>query len=248
MNVSAELKSKVEHKTIETVSKIEKLYDIKFPAPVVIKYDINSARIGGQALMSRNTIRLNPHFLEKYKDEYIEQTVIHEIVHLGIHQVYRVGQGIRVDGHGPEWKRMMSRVGAKPTRTHDFQADEGIGRQKAKYEYQCSNCCKPVTVGPTVHRRLQSGLRYTTRCCRAPVILSAAAVLLQASKPKIVVPKVAPIVDISGMSKMDKCRQLYRQFAGEGYTRADWITLFVNKAGCTPAGASTYIQTLKTKG
>ena len=245
MNVSAELKTKVQTTVNATVSKIESLYGIKFPAPIVIKYDINSARLGGQALMGRNTIRLNPHFLEKYKDEYIQQTCIHEVVHLGIHQVYSVGQGYRVDGHGSEWKGMMRSVGAEPSRTHSFVADAGVGRKKARYSYQCSNCSKPVNVGPTVHKRLQQGLLYKTRCCKARVVLSGAAVLLQASTPKVVIPKAAPIVDIGGMSKMDKCRQLYRQFAGEGYVRADWIKLFVSKAGCTPAGASTYLQTLK---
>lgn len=245
MNVSAELQQKVQLKTTETVSKIEELYGIKFPRPVVIKYDLKSARIAGQAIMGRGVMRLNPHFLEKYKDDYIERTVVHELAHLGIHEVYTVDKGYRVDGHGPEWKSMMRSLGADPSRCHSFEADEGIGRRKAKYAYQCSNCCAEIKVGPTVHKRLQQGELYKTRCCKARVVMSGAAVLLQASTPKVVTPKAAPVVDIGGMSKMDKCRQLYRQFAGEGYTRADWIKLFVSKAGCTPAGASTYIQTLK---
>jgi SprT protein len=244
MNVSTELKQKVQVVVNETVSKIEALYGIKFPRPVVINYDINSARLAGQALMGRNTIRLNPHFLEKYKDDYIQTTCVHEVAHLGIHEAYTVDKGHRVDGHGPEWKLMMNRLGADPSRCHSFVADAGVGRRKAKYAYQCSNCCAAINVGPTVHKRLQKGELYKTRCCKARVVMSGAAVLLQT----VAVPKPIPVVDLGNLSKMDKCRQLYRQFAGEGYVRADWIRLFVSKAGCTPAGASTYLQTLKTKG
>ena len=249
MIVSPELHQKVQGVVNNTVSLIEAKYGIKFPAPIVIRYDINSARIGGLALMGRNTIRLNNHFLEKFKDEYINRTVVHEVVHLGVHQVYSVGQGLRTDGHGAEWKRMMRSVGAEPSRCHTFEADAGVGRQKAKFVYKCNLCRRDISVGPKVHNKLQLGAIYHPHCCgRSAKLISTLDTVIQVPKPTFLKDISQPIVDIGGMSKIDKCRQLYRQFAGEGYVRADWIKLFVSKAGCTPAGASTYLNTIKTKG
>lgn len=246
MNVSTELRTRVMDKVAVVVSDIESQYSMKFTKPIVIKFDLNSARIAGQAVFANNVVRLNPAYLAKYSDDYINSTVVHEVAHIGVHEVYHIGQGRRVDGHGPEWKQMMRKLGAEPNRCHTYEADPGQGRGKAKYEYKCSNCSAPVMVGPVVHKKLMSGERYHTRCCgRTALVIPITQKLVDpmniGKKPVIDIPSLVKVM--TNESKISKCYALYVQHYNFHLTRSALIKLFVDEAGCTAAGASTYLST-----
>lgn len=257
MNVSTELKQQVETTVMNTVAKIEQLYKTKFSVPVQIKYDIDSARLGGQANANGFFIRLNPAFLTKYKDEYIKQTVVHEVAHLGCHQVYHIDNGMHINAHGPEWKNMMVRLGADPSRCHTYQADEGQGRQQPKFGYVCGCCNKPIAVGPKIHKKIARGAQYTTKCCKSPLVYKGAvgAVPNHIAKQRIAANDLAPTTQVTSVkqqskvslpsptSKLGKCYALYQQYHSKQLCRPQWIQLFVNSAECTPAGASTYLST-----
>lgn len=47
----------------------------------------------------------------------------------------------------------------------------------------------------------------------------------------------------TGETKLAKCYKLFENYPG--YTRAEMINVFVQEAGCTPAGAATYYATCK---
>lgn len=251
MHVSFENKQKVDKTVLTTVTAIEQNYGIKFAKPVEVRYDINSARLGGQALIGRYTIRLNPHFLGKYGDEYINRTVVHEVVHLGVGLRYG-----RVDAHGLEWKNMMRSVGADPARCHSFEADEGVGRQKTKYNYKCSVCQTPIVVGPKVHGNIQKGAKYWPKCCGRQATLlfvttagqvsfeAAADAAKNNTTPTLPTnPNVPKMNAPNPTSKLGKCYMIFKQQQHYGFTRSQWISAFVLQAGCTPAGASTYLST-----
>lgn len=259
--VSAELKAKVDVTVAATIEKIEQLYKTKFSKPVTIRYDINSARTGGLAYPGTFLIRLNPDYLNKYQDEYIKRTVVHEVAHLGVEQVYRLDQGRwKVDAHGSEWKNMMIRLGADPARCHSYEAEEGQGRQKTKYAYVCGCCNNPIPVGPKVHANIQRGKGYTTKCCKAKLVFKGvvgavprniaaqriAADNLQ-TKPVTVATKPAPqqpkVKAPDPNSKLGRCYALYKQHYLKRLSRGQWITMFVTQCECTPAGASTYLST-----
>lgn len=254
MNVSADLIKQVNEKVQQTVQKIEQIYGTKFHKAVDVRYDINSARLGGQALIGSFEIRLNPAYLNKYKEEYINRTVVHEVVHLGIEQVYRKDQGHwKVDAHGPEWKNMMVRLGADPSRCHSYEPDEGQGRPKTKYAYVCARCNKPIPVGPKVHSKLQKGANYRTTCCQAILIHKGTigAVPNEIARQKIAANDLQPTNAITQPtlkkpdpnSKLGKCYILYRTYITNNPNRKQWITMFMNLANCTEAGASTYLST-----
>ena len=104
MNTSlAELQTKALNKVNETVAKIEQLYGTKFQKPVTVSFDINSARLAGEATPAQFKVRLNPAFLLKYKELYINRTVVHEVAHLGVQQVFRLDKKRSdVTAHGSE--------------------------------------------------------------------------------------------------------------------------------------------------
>lgn len=255
MYVSPENKAKVNAVVLATVATIEQKYNIKFAKPVEVRYDINSSRLGGQALTGRYVIRLNPHFLGKYGDEYINETVVHEVVHLGV--------GIRygcVQSHGDEWRRMMWSCGVEPERCHNYKADEGVGRQKTKYAYKCSQCGEPVPVGPKIHDKIQKGVHYWPRCCgrsaRLEFVATAgqvnwkvAAEIARTGDTTLPSRTITPPPNVPKMkapnptSKLGQCYTIFKRQQSYGFTRAQWISAFVLQAGCTPAGASTYLST-----
>ena len=257
--VSAELKAKVNVTVAATIEKIEQLYKTKFHKPVTVRYDINSARTGGLAYPGQFLIRLNPAYLNKYQDEYIKRTVVHEVAHLGVEQVYRKDQGRwKVDAHGPEWKNMMVRLGADPSRCHSYEAEEGQGRQKTKYAYVCGCCDKPIPVGPKVHANILRGRTYTTKCCKSNLVykgvvgavprnIAIERIAAYNLQPKVVTTK--PVTQQPGVkapdpnSKLGRSYALYKANYNRNLTRAQWISLFVSGADCTPAGASTYLST-----
>lgn len=258
MSTLLDLKKQVLAKTNETITKIESMYDIKFSQQVKLRFNIDSARLAGEAQYKDFTVRINPHFLEKYPDETINTTVPHEVAHLGIYQLYWLNRKRRVDGHGPEWKSMMVRIGADPSRCHTMKADEGVGRQKPKYGYKCSECSEPIIVGPQVHSGIQRGQQRIPNCCgrRARLVFVGACGSVSYDKAREMVRSNQPVIEVPKIvvatnhkvpdpnTKIGKCYKLYAEYKSQNPSRQQWIRLFVQQAGCTPSGASTYLSSI----
>ncbi len=258
MYVSSELKEKVNQTVNETVQLIEQHYRTKFRRPVTVVYDLDSARIAGQALSGTFVVRLNPAFLNKYQQEYIDRTVKHEVAHLGVTQVYKIDRRQNVSSHGPEWKNMMRVLGADASRCHSYQAEPTQGRQKTKYAYKCSCCDKPIPVGPKIHANISSGRTYIPKCCGQKASLVFVGVVgkvtYDAARTAINSGAVNDSVASHNTtthkttlpkptSKLGKCYALYCDMKHNNFSRKQWIALFVDRCDCTVAGASTYLAT-----
>lgn len=233
--VSAALKARVDARLAECV----KLTGIDV-GKVTVLYDINSARLGGQAIYSTNTIRLNPVFLNAHTDHYILTTVAHEWAHLAAHKRY----GSYINAHGPEWRATFAKTGSPVSRCHNYTVPAGVkvGKPKPKTELCCGRCGEDMTCGPRVAARIRAGHIYRHKACGGAVVIKASA-----SAPAPVAAKAkAPAAPKAG-SKLEQCYDLYRAWAGSSpaYDRAGMIAVFVNEADCSPAGASTYYARIK---
>lgn len=249
--VSVEMKSRVNERVEQCLDIVRRQYpNTKFVIPH-ITYDINSARLGGQACGATH-MRLNPVFLNTYQDHYITQTVGHELAHLFVNQLYTR----RVQSHGAEWKSMMRLLGIPANRCHRYEVPAGVqvGKQVKKYKYQCSVCLEQIEVGAKVHNNLSRGRTYHhKRCGRAgalqPVVMATAAPV-KISTPTI--PSNVTRVNvpfnhlISDKSKLDKCRLLAKN--NPNITKDDLLRAFKQYGDCTSAGALTYFYKLKGEG
>jgi predicted SprT family Zn-dependent metalloprotease len=72
------------------------------------------------------SVELSAHFVERNSEEAVRDTLLHEIAHA------LAGRGA---GHGPLWKAMCLRVGARPERL-SFEAVMPLGRWRAV----CGGC------------------------------------------------------------------------------------------------------------
>jgi predicted SprT family Zn-dependent metalloprotease len=79
-------------------------------------------------------------------------TVTHEIAHLLAPSLPSYGK--RRNPHGPEWRAMHRRLGGNGQRTHTLELADGFRSRRDKgMELPCSNCNKPMRLGPTQAKR-----------------------------------------------------------------------------------------------
>lgn len=101
----------------------------------------------GLCVYGPKRIELSWHFVRRNDEAAVRDTVLHEIAH--------ALAGPKA-GHGPKWKAMCRRVGAKPERC-DREAAMPPGRWRAT----CPGCGQTFTR----HRRPMSGRSYSCRRC-----------------------------------------------------------------------------------
>lgn len=130
-----------------------------------IQYKVRG-RVAGKAMYSQNIVDFNATLLMENLDDFIGDTVPHEVAHIIDFQV----NGIQMSGskrihHGRTWKNIMRMLGVDPLRCHSYDVSNSTVRRKAKFDYKCSYCGHILEVGPTVHRKLQRGEHRWHRGC-----------------------------------------------------------------------------------
>ena len=129
--LSPEVKAKVESKIRECLDIAEKEFKQKFKMPE-IRYDIKS-HIGGIAISPDFIIRLNLILLTENEDDFIAQTVVHEVAHLVNRKVNKPPEGKKkLMPHGPEWKKIMDlfKIPAEVCHKYDCSSIEKRPRKK----------------------------------------------------------------------------------------------------------------------
>lgn len=112
-----------------------------------------------------NAIRFNRQLLERNIEDFLGNTVPHEVSHLIAHRLH----GPRIAPHGVEWAAIMRDVfGLEPRRCHDYDVRPVI---KAAYRYRCG-CPDGHALGTRRHRSALRGRRYHCRRCRQPLEFS----------------------------------------------------------------------------
>ena len=142
----------------------ETLWSQSFERPAVC-FDIKGKCLAGQANIVKNALRFNLAMLLKYGQEFITDTVVHEVAHLVTRALCR-NKGRRIRPHGPEWAKVMRRLGGQPKRTHNFTVPPA--RRTRTFPYRCN--CREWPLGPKRHALAQSG-RGKYRCprCHGPL-------------------------------------------------------------------------------
>ena len=158
----------------ETLALAEEKYDVKFPTPTVL-FDLRG-HTAGQAFFNKNKIRLNRYLLEKYGDDFISRTVVHELGHLISYKLY----GINGRGHGAAWKRVMRAIGGPTSRCHSYETK--AARKTTKHSCHCDRCGHSYELGAIRVNRIKKGAKYTHPACGGRVVVGKSPALQQMYK------------------------------------------------------------------
>ena len=170
------LQKQVQLKIEELQKTTRKMTNLLLDVEVNISYDLDSARTIGQYIYSTRTIRLNNNLLEEYGEAYILDTVVHEFAHAVIHNFYPDGYNPhtrkRVNGHGPEFRRVCRAFGndgcARSSLFNDSKTMKQTKRQ-TRITYKCG--CMTHEVSKVRHNRIISGkTSYSCSVCKTPIV------------------------------------------------------------------------------
>ncbi|GAB7533096.1 SprT family zinc-dependent metalloprotease [Pseudomonas sp. 3A(2025)] len=154
------LKSRVE----TCYQQAEAFFKRPFKRPVV-SFKLRGQK-AGVAHLQENKLRFNPQLYQENSEDFLYQTVPHEVAHLIAHQLFGAG----IQPHGQEWQLIMRGVyQLAPNRCHTY----AVQRRKAtRYIYQCP--CPDSDFAFTVqrHRLVAQGRRYLCRRCKQALTFS----------------------------------------------------------------------------
>lgn len=267
MNVPQALQDRITQKLKDCIQILEAKYNRSFKMPIV-KYDLRG-RVAGTAYSIKNEIQINAGLLldPRYTEEQINNTVPHELAHLVTYvlypetmtrQYYAWGKRTKAQPHGPRWQEVMWAMGVVPTRTHNMDTTnvKVVRSNSRTIEWKCSKCGTSFMLSPKKSeqvRRFPNSMYH--RACRdsrlyeakifAPAPINQPDLQMANSLLQQITGDTTAKLN-SNRSKLDICRQLFTQ-AYDHTDRGGMIELFVQSAGCTPAGAATYYQKLKSE-
>lgn len=120
----------------------------------------------GVAHLDENLLRFNPTLYEQNREDFLRQTVPHEVAHM----IARALFGRRIQPHGGEWKSIMLEVfGLSPQRCHSYAVER---RPVTRYLYRCQCPERDFPFSGQRHRLVARGRRYFCRSCRATLTFS----------------------------------------------------------------------------
>jgi len=155
-----QLKSRVE----TCYQQAEEFFKRPFKRPVV------SLKLRGQkagvAHLHENLLRFNPQLYRENSEDFLRQTVAHEVAHLVAHQLF----GETIQPHGEEWQLIMRGVyELPPNRCHNYEVKR---RTTIRYIYRCPCANSDFPFSAQRHLLVRKGRRYLCRRCRETLVFS----------------------------------------------------------------------------
>ncbi|MBU3057311.1 SprT family zinc-dependent metalloprotease [Pseudomonas indica] len=140
----------------------EAFFKRSFPRPRV------SLKLRGQkagvAHLDENLLRFNLQLYRENSEDFLRQTVAHEVAHLIAHQLF----GPRIKPHGEEWQLIMRGVyELPPNRCHNYAIKR---RSVTRYLYRCQ--CQDFPFSAQRHALVGKGRRYYCRRCKATLVFT----------------------------------------------------------------------------
>ncbi|WP_407311580.1 SprT family zinc-dependent metalloprotease [Pseudomonas sp. nanlin1] len=119
----------------------------------------------GVAHLQENLLRFNLQLYRDNSEDFLKQTVAHEVAHLVAHQLF----GPLIQPHGEEWQLIMRGVyELPPHRCHSYDVPR---RQVLRYIYKCP-CGTHFPFTAQRHRLVRQGRRYLCKGCRQGLVFS----------------------------------------------------------------------------
>ncbi|ATH82968.1 MULTISPECIES: SprT family zinc-dependent metalloprotease [Pseudomonadaceae] len=114
----------------------------------------------GVAHLTENKLRFNLQLYRENREDFLRQTVPHEVAHMVAHQLF----GPRIQPHGEEWQLIMRGVyELAPQRCHNYEVQR---RKVSRFIYRCSCPEGEFPFSAQRHAKVAKGQRYYCRRCK----------------------------------------------------------------------------------
>ena len=124
-----------------------------------IRFSLYGASRLGYANWSKRKLNFHKVLAETNTDEYIGDTVIHEVAHLYQRHIYPYSKS-----HGREFKRICKALGGNGSTTSNMNV-KGLGKMKTRYIYECPVCGAQVNLTQYKHNKQEQTRRYVHSKC-----------------------------------------------------------------------------------
>jgi SprT protein len=142
-------------------------YGLKLPE-ASIDFSLRG-RCAGQARVDRNgetSLRINRQLLWDNHDDFLTNTIPHEVAHLVVHWQARKKRQ-RPRPHGSEWQAvMLDCFGLEPKRCHSYQTTPARIVPRP-FLYACN--CREHRLTSIMHKKLSRSYRALCKACKTPI-------------------------------------------------------------------------------
>lgn len=144
-----------------------RFYGLDLPE-AIIDFSLRG-RCAGQACVEHNgrtKLRINLQLLADNLDDFLRQTVPHEVAHLVVYWQARKGR-TKLPPHGTEWRVVMQNCfGLEPKRCHNYQTTPARVVPRP-FLYNCS--CRQHHLTSIMHNRISRQSHALCRSCKTPL-------------------------------------------------------------------------------
>lgn len=155
-----ELKVKIYEKVNSVYRSACEMFDIE-ELGLLVFFDKKSRSVAGTANFEKRELNFNMKLAEENEEEFLKETVGHEVAHIVAHQVF--GKNCK---HNKNWKYIMVKMGLKPEIYHKFITAKPVRRKVQKFSYSCE-CGRGVhKISKNLHTKITkgSGKAYCRKC------------------------------------------------------------------------------------
>jgi len=169
------IREEIEYKVLDCITKAENAFSRHSIPMIDIKYDLRGRCAGQYTRVNRSglhksvglsyrSFRFNPVLLQENYEDYLENTVPHEVAHYITDLVYP-----HAKPHGREWKGVMESVlGVSATRCHKYDTTNSRVRTVRRVAYTCA-CGHEHNVTVNMHNKILRGSVRICKKCRTQI-------------------------------------------------------------------------------
>ena len=132
---------------------------IKWPAvqfpQITVKMNARLRTTAGRAYLQQGIVEFNPSIYEAHVEEFLEDTVPHEVAHVVAYYVFGS------TGHDIFWKQVCSDLGSATQRLHSFTVPKCSNAKT--YKFKCA--CMEHEFTPQRYAWVKKGKMYRCRNC-----------------------------------------------------------------------------------
>jgi len=260
MTLTKQLETQVKQRVRFFVDKANNAFDIDMPYPS-IEFKLRGTTAG--TATAAHKVNFNAGLLVDNLDEYMNDTIPHEVAHTIESYLYQEGKQIAYGSrrsHGAAWQKVMRTLGIDPSRCHKMDTSK-TAMPKSKHVYNCSCCEAEIIVSAVVHNKIRRGYAgyHHTGCNQSRLEFNRSlgkVTMVQARDkvlPSFIKPKKAPRKQMDTLvrpgTKIEKALFAYNCARKENseITRQEMITVLADFLECDRKRAAGYYQTCKKK-